>query len=391
MQALWLANCSNVILFYPYFKASFLTPVKQVLGQTMEFKTTLKGANNSGFSLRTFGPAVLLFIINVVTFVAGALSLDANINAAKGISMAWIVFNTIPHLMLLLYAYFGPGQIMVILCRLFMFIMTGAGILAIVLMWLLYPREVSFEPALADSITFLQVRFPAVVPRCQATCFARGLLRSDQRAIPRGARPLPAHVQAQMSGVLAPDNPVQWRNDSGTQYTGIDVRSNGIKISHKLFNIPNLPAFNVSLDVSGGFYEDGPWGPVKLTKSNALSTAILGWSLLEAEESFRRDRTTLVRPFYASFFSVWNRCTLLEAGVALRHDRATLVRPCLVWSCCFLLVCRDRATLVRPCLACSCCLLLICRDCATEALATPAPLLFLRSAESVREPPCDPP
>lgn len=157
-QALWLANCSSVLLFYPYLKNSFLTPIKQVLGQTMEFKTTLKGSNASGFSLRTFGPAILIVILNVATFSVGLSSIDANINAAKGISMCWIVFNTVPHLMLLLHAYLGPGYVMVAFCKLFLLLTNGSGILAIVLMWLLYPREVDFEPAINASIKLMQVR-----------------------------------------------------------------------------------------------------------------------------------------------------------------------------------------------------------------------------------------
>ena len=72
--------------------------------------------------------------------------------------MSWIVFNTIPHLMLLLHAYLGAGVVMVAFCKAFMAVMSAAGILAVVLMWLLYPREVSFQPALDASIKFLQVR-----------------------------------------------------------------------------------------------------------------------------------------------------------------------------------------------------------------------------------------
>ena len=69
--------------FYPYLKASFLTPAKQALGQTMEFKTTLKGANATAFSLRTFGPALLIVAINAVTLGFGLATLDASINAAQ--------------------------------------------------------------------------------------------------------------------------------------------------------------------------------------------------------------------------------------------------------------------------------------------------------------------
>ena len=51
----------------------------------------------------------------------------------------------------------------------------------------------------------------------------------------------------------------------------------------------------LQVDVSGGFYEDGPWGPIKLTKSNALSTSILAWTLLDAEDAMRKEEPTLVR------------------------------------------------------------------------------------------------
>lgn len=75
---------SSVIFFWPYLKASFATPVKQVLGATMEFKTTLKGANRGGLDLKVFGVPTLIILANVVTFIIGAVTLDAQINAAKG-------------------------------------------------------------------------------------------------------------------------------------------------------------------------------------------------------------------------------------------------------------------------------------------------------------------
>jgi hypothetical protein len=111
-----------------------------------------------------------------------------------------------------------------------------------------------------------------------------------------------------MSGKLPPDNPVSWRSNSGLQYKDMNVVSSGIKISGTInaqrdklglpqkYIFANIPSFNFTRDLSGGFYEDGIWGPVKLTKSNALSTAVLGWSLLEAEKTWREDRYTFVRP-----------------------------------------------------------------------------------------------
>lgn len=50
----------------------------------MEFKTTLKGANRGGLDLKVFGVPMLIIILNVITFIIGAVTLDAQINAAKG-------------------------------------------------------------------------------------------------------------------------------------------------------------------------------------------------------------------------------------------------------------------------------------------------------------------
>lgn len=81
-------------------------------------------------------------------------------HAVQSISLCWIVFNTVPHMLLLLNSYFGPGVIMSVICKACIALTSAAGALAIVLMWLLYPREVDWEPALDASIRFMQVRSP---------------------------------------------------------------------------------------------------------------------------------------------------------------------------------------------------------------------------------------
>ena len=102
-------------------------------------------------------------------------------------------------------------------------------------------------------------------------------------------------MQTQWSGKLPADHPVPWRADTGEQYAGFNFRSSGIKRSPNVYEHPNMPSFNATLDVSGGFYEDGPWGPVKLTKSIALSTSLLAWTMLDAEPTMREDENVMVR------------------------------------------------------------------------------------------------
>jgi hypothetical protein len=74
---------------------------------------------------------------------------------------------------------------------------TVSGVLALVLMWLLYPREVDWLPTLDASITFMQ---------------------------------------AQMSGKLPTDHRVDWRSDSGLQYRSILVSSRGIRSNFKPYD-----------------------------------------------------------------------------------------------------------------------------------------------------------
>jgi Glycosyl hydrolase family 9 len=276
-QALWLANMSSMILFWPYLKAAINTPIKQMMGRTMVFKTTLKGAAAKVASLKTLGAPLLIVIVNVVTFIIGIAHFRIEVNAAQAISLCWLVFNTIPHVTLLLNSSVGPGSFMVAWCRIGMLLTTASSALAVVLMWLLYPREIDFMETLNSSLFFLR---------------------------------------AEVSGRLPLGYTPQWRGSSGEQLVSAHVDApNGIQsVFRPALSIGKI---NVTRDLSGGFYEDGPWGPIKLTKNNAFSTAMLAWGVLDkiTEQSFRSDPARLVRP---------SPCTAAAAaGAAARHsDRA---------------------------------------------------------------------
>lgn len=76
------------------------------------------------------------------------------------------------------------------------------------------------------------------------------------------------------------------------------------------------------IDLSGGFFEDGPYGPVKLTKSNALSTAMLAWALLDAPDAFDDNPALLVRLHAASMPSY---TTYLQSSLQSRAVCSHLV------------------------------------------------------------------
>lgn len=101
------------------------------------------------------------------------------------------------------------------------------------------------------------------------------------------------HVQAQVSGPIPADFPVEFRADSGLQYRNIGVDGSEGVVS-KYRPQYSLPSFNETTDLSGGFYEDGPWGPVKLTKSNALTTSNLAWAMLDLPGPYERDPEKMV-------------------------------------------------------------------------------------------------
>jgi hypothetical protein len=109
-------------------------------------------------------------------------------------------------------------------------------------------------------------------------------------------------MQAEWSGKLPPDYPISWRSNSGSQYTQYYLQSAGIRKGAYVYRKPpndkgtiaNMAAFNTTVDISGGFYEDGLYGPVKITKNIALNIAILSWTLLDAEKTMRTDENVMV-------------------------------------------------------------------------------------------------
>lgn len=104
-------------------------------------------------------------------------------------------------------------------------------------------------------------------------------------------------MQAQRSGQLPKNYTIGWRANSGMQYVKAEVDGSEGVVS-KYRKQYTLPPFNTSRDLSGGFYEDGPYGPVKLTKSNAMSTALTAWAALDLPDPFMeqnaKDGTTLM-------------------------------------------------------------------------------------------------
>ena len=201
--------------------------------------------------LRTLGPSALIVLLSLIAFITGVATLNLAVNAPKVISLFWVVFNILPHLILLVYSQTGQGTFLTWFNRMCMCVAALASTGAVVSMWFLYPKEVEWRPVVASAVQF---------------------------------------IQAEQAGALPADWPVKWRQSSGLQMRNVNVSSPGFLQLDKYALLATLEPFSVRIpDLSGGFYNDGLTGPVKLTKAAALSTSMLAWAMLDAPEAYVDD------------------------------------------------------------------------------------------------------
>jgi hypothetical protein len=239
-RALWLANIGTSIMFWPYFKAALFTPFKQLAGKGMTFKSTSKGGRRSSVSLKEIGPSLLLTMASLFAFICGLTDFNVNVNAPKAIALCWVLYNIVPHVLLLVYSRFGSGNILRYACNALMVTQSIISVLALILLWILYPREEDYVRATDLSLSFLY---------------------------------------SQRSGALVQPYPISWRFNSGTE-NKIALRVNMSDPAG--FNLTGI--VNITADLTGGYYTDGEVGPVKITVHVAMTTAMLAWSLLDYRE-----------------------------------------------------------------------------------------------------------
>jgi hypothetical protein len=86
---------SVTILWWPYLKASLFTPIQQLRGRALVFKSTAKGSGEAASAgLRTLGPSALLVLINVICIIVGLATFDPAVNAPQVIALCWCVSCT---------------------------------------------------------------------------------------------------------------------------------------------------------------------------------------------------------------------------------------------------------------------------------------------------------
>ena len=113
------------------------------------------GSHKGAATLKEIGPSLVIVLLSLVALAAGLHGFDVNVNAPKAIALCWVLYNLVPHALLLIYAAFGAGRALARACTIFCAAQALLSALALTLLWLLYPREADYEQAASLSLNFL--------------------------------------------------------------------------------------------------------------------------------------------------------------------------------------------------------------------------------------------
>jgi Glycosyl hydrolase family 9 len=190
-------------------------------------------------SLKEVGPSLTLVALSLLAFVCGLVNFNVDVNAPKAIALCWVLYNAVPHALVLVYVRFGAGAVLHRACAISCVAQSLISLLALALLWVLYPRDEDYARAADLSLGWLY---------------------------------------AQWSGKVPDAFPVTWRDSSGLRnvlpinITRMDPLTGAL-----------VPEPERRINLSGGYYTEGEVGAVKITTHVAWSTALLAWSLLEFE------------------------------------------------------------------------------------------------------------
>ena len=242
MRALWLARVAASLYWWSDLKAAVLVPAKAIIGNGVSFRSR---SWSTAVPVRNLKALIIPFatvVVSITAFAGGCVTVRTTINLPTVLSLCLVAINAVPPALLCLYWTFGPGRLLSKACTLGMWTSWAAGVAGIVFLWLLWPRNVNFERAADMSLSF---------------------------------------YDAQRSGALPSNYPVTWRGDSGL----MNVAQMTFTVQSKQNAVLAKGVTNtIDVDLTGGFYNDGEVGPVKITWNIALTTTMLAWSLLEYED-----------------------------------------------------------------------------------------------------------
>ena len=192
-EALWFANVANSLMWWTYVKA-FGRAINGVFGQKIQFKTTLKGASmlmNTAF--RDLWMPGLCFALLLATIVTGLVKLftGATVSSPIAISIVWALYAIIPPFLVLFYATVSRGIALQYLCRVCMVLSFCFSVLAVGLMWGLYPKQYDLGSAIQMSNFFYNAQRVGYLPldngvfwRSNSLLTERGPNGTDMTGIP---------------------------------------------------------------------------------------------------------------------------------------------------------------------------------------------------------------
>ncbi|KAK9826822.1 hypothetical protein WJX81_004238 [Elliptochloris bilobata] len=230
---LWFANVANNILWWTFVKACWRAAGSMMADRGITFKTTMKGAGrlmNANIGDLWMPTICLLGLFASLGFGLFKVVTGPTVVTTLSISLVWLIYTAIPPYLLLHYHFVGRGQTLRWACRICFWISSLCGIAAIILLWLVYPKQYDYGQVLSYSHTF---------------------------------------YDAERLGQVPANGSVPWRAPSLLYERG-----------------PARLGFGANL--TGGWEAGGMAGTLKLTMPTAFTVAMLAWGLLEFPEGYAR-------------------------------------------------------------------------------------------------------
>eukprot|EP00884_Botryococcus_braunii_P018967 jgi/Botrbrau1/5754/Bobra.0134s0026.2 len=231
VEPLWFAQIANNIMWWTYVKACWRS-FYSIFGKNITFKTTLKGVG-ARLQQSAIGDLWMPFISFVALLATLCIGLQRLIHGPTvittlAISVVWIVYAMIPSYLLLHYTFIGRGTTLVYMCRLMFLVSWACSIIALLLLWAVYPADFNFGQATASSYRF---------------------------------------YEAQRVGALPPSNSIPWRGPA--------------------LLYERSPKFGFD-DLTGGWLNGGAIGDIKMTHTTAFTTSMLAWSILAFPKGYQK-------------------------------------------------------------------------------------------------------
>jgi endoglucanase len=234
---IFFATVANNILWWTFIKACWKSLLSLIPGRAkITFKTTMKGAAGrlANSAIGDLWMPTLSFLALAVTLGIGVSKLahGPTVVTTLSISVVWIIYSMISPTLLLIYALGMRGRVLAAACKVCFLLSYVCSLLALMLLWAVYPAEYDYGRAAGASLRF---------------------------------------YEAQRLGELPAGNRIAFRGNT--------------------FPYERSPKFRFD-DLTGGWASGGAVGTVKMTITTAFTTSMLAWGLLTFPKGYSRAGET---------------------------------------------------------------------------------------------------